>query len=418
MHKTFGFLFLLTVLSFSGAIGQTRSTHLPTIPAAAQRIILDALSQDIPWLQLAELTASDGTSIDAFGLSVAIDGNTVVVGAPNAQVGSNAYQGAVYIFVKPKSGWGNMTEIAKLTASDGKSDDFFGDSVAISGNTVLVGNTSFNGGGGYLFVRPKHGWKTKTETAKLGCGFLVAINGDTAICGTAVYVKPKSGWKSGITYAAILAVSDRNTSLGSAISIDGDVVVVGADNIGGEGAAYLYVKPKAGWGTPYNVRHIQTETAKLTPSDSTSGDYFGLSVSVNGDTVAVGAPAAIDYGAAYIFVKPVSGWVNMTETAKLTADTTDRDSSLGMSVTVRGGTLVAGNPSGTIANNHEGEAYVFLKPANGWTTTSTFDADLIPSDSEWSDEFGGSVAISGRTILVGAIHFQVMEPGAAYVFGH
>jgi hypothetical protein len=87
-------------------------------------------------------------------------------------------------------------------------------------------------------------------------------------------------------------------------------------------------------------------------------------------------------------------------------------------VTVRGSTLVAGNPSGSIANNLEGEAYVFLKPASGWTTTNAFDARLSPSDSQRFDQFGGAVGISGQTILVGDTHFEVMEPGAAYVFGH
>jgi hypothetical protein len=424
-HKTFGFVFLLAIFSCAGAVGQTRATGLSSFPVAAQRTILDALSQDMPWLQLAELTASDGASTDQFGLSVTIDGNTVVVGAPYANVGSNQGQGAAYVFVKPATGWENMTQVAKLTASDGKSDDFFGGSVAISGKTVLVGNTNFNGGGGYLFVRPKHGWKTRTETARLSCGWIGAISTDIVVCtgglGALVYVKPKSGWKSTYQYDAELIPTDGNNNF-SSVSTNGNVIVAGADNIGGEGAAYVFVKPKAGWGFPSNVRRIQTETAKLTASDSVVDDLFGQSVSVSGDTVAVGAPQAISNppiqgGAAYVFVKPASGWANMTETAKLTADTTDQDSTLGKSVAVRAGTLVAGNPSGSIANNLEGEAYVFLKPANGWVTTSTFDARLTPSATQRFDQFGGAVAISGQTILVGDTHFEVMQPGAAYVFG-
>jgi hypothetical protein len=416
LHGTFGCVFLLAIFSSAASIGQVDAMRPSSIPAAARSRIVEALSQDMSWLQLAELTASDGTSNDQFGLSVAISGNTVVVGAPYATVGSNQGQGAAYIFVKPKNGWTNMTQVAKLTASDGKSDDFFGGSVAISGKTVLIGNEGQ--GGGYIFVRPGHGWKNGTETAKLTCGPVVAISGDTAVCtgglGALVYLKPKSGWESAYQYDAELIPTDGNSNF-SSLATNGDVIVAGADNVGGEGAAYLYVKPKSGWQIQSNPRHILLQTAKLTPSDSTSDDLFGLSVSVSGDTAAVGAPGV---SAAYVFVKPVSGWIDTTETAKLTTSTTDQDSSLGRSVAIQGDTLVAGNPTGSIANNLEGEAYIFLKPTGGWVTTNMFGARLTPSDDQRFDEFGDAVAISGQTILVGDDRFQVMEPGAAFVFGH
>ena len=88
--------------------------------------------------QTAKLTASDGAAGDYFGYSVSISGNTVVVGA-SATVGTNSYQGAAYVFTEPGSGWANMTQTAKLTASDGAAGDDFGNSVSISGNTVVVG---------------------------------------------------------------------------------------------------------------------------------------------------------------------------------------------------------------------------------------------------------------------------------------
>jgi len=417
-RKALCFALFLATLPCPSALGQPGPARLSDLPVTAQSRIAESLSQDMFWLQLAELTASDGTYVDLLGFSVAIDGNTVVVGAPGSTVGSNQTQGAAYVFVKPKSGWENMTEVAKLTASDGNPDDQFGGSVAISGKTVLVGN--LDRGEAYVFVRPPHGWKTGTETARLGCGQFVAINGDTTVCASgssgAVYVRPKTGWKSTYNYDAVLVTTDGNKNFVSSVSTDGDVVVIGAADLNSKSdVAYLYVKPKGGWRITSNTKRIIAQKAILTASDSHSGDVFGLSVSVNGNTVAVGAPG---FSAAYLFVKPVGGWTNMTETAKLTANTTDYDSSLGWAVALRGNILLAGNPSGTIANNHEGEAYVFIKPAGGWKTTSTFDADLTPSDTEWFDQFGGAVAISGQTILVGATHFQVMDPGAAYVFGH
>ena len=89
--------------------------------------------------QTAKLTASDGAADDDFGISVSISGNTVVVGADDATVGGNSDQGAAYVFTEPGSGWTSMTQTAKLTASDGAANDYFGYSVSISGNTVVVG---------------------------------------------------------------------------------------------------------------------------------------------------------------------------------------------------------------------------------------------------------------------------------------
>ena len=88
--------------------------------------------------QTAKLTASDGAAGDDFGSSVSISGNTVVVGA-RCHGRRNSHQGAAYVFTEPGSGWANMTQTAKLTASDGAADDDFGYSVSISGNTVVVG---------------------------------------------------------------------------------------------------------------------------------------------------------------------------------------------------------------------------------------------------------------------------------------
>ena len=88
--------------------------------------------------QAAKLTASDGAAYDNFGISVAVDGDTVVVGAPGDD-GAGADSGSVYVFVKPTGGWATSTETAKLTASDGAALDYFGYSVAVDGDTVLVG---------------------------------------------------------------------------------------------------------------------------------------------------------------------------------------------------------------------------------------------------------------------------------------
>src|SRR5207244_11596914 len=127
------------------------------------------------------------------GSSVAVAGDTIVAGAFDATVGAHAAQGAAYVFVKPTTGWGNATQTAKLTASDGAGGDALGLSVATSGDTVVAGapfaKVGANGfqGAAYVFVKPTTGWANGTETAKLTAsdgavadqlGYSVAVSGD------------------------------------------------------------------------------------------------------------------------------------------------------------------------------------------------------------------------------------------------
>ncbi|GIW41370.1 MAG: hypothetical protein KatS3mg076_1947 [Candidatus Binatia bacterium] len=144
-----------------------------------------------PFVRQAELTASDGAAGDFFGYSVALDGDTMVVGARFDDIGANTHQGSAYVFVKPGTGWVDMTETAKLTASDGAAGDEFGRSVAISGDTAVVGAPGK--GSAYVFVEPATGWAGNlTETAKLTAsdgvgGFSVAIDSDTVVVGAPGY---------------------------------------------------------------------------------------------------------------------------------------------------------------------------------------------------------------------------------------
>jgi len=280
-----------------------------------------------PFVQQAKLTASDGTGSDALGSSVAVSGDTVVVGAPTDDVGATANQGSAYVFVKPASGWANATETAKLTASDGASGDQLGFSVAVSGDTVVAGasldNVGANAdqGSAYVFVKPASGWASATETAKL-----------TASDGAS------------------------GDELGRSVAASGDTVVGGAwlDDApaANQGSAYVFVKPASGWASA-------TQTAKLTASDGAAGDNLGVSITVSGDTVVAGAPADdigvnANQGSAYVFVKPASGWGSATETEKLTASDGAGGDQFGLSVAVSGDTVVAGAPV-----DGAGSAYVF-----------------------------------------------------------
>jgi len=388
--------------------------------------------------EIVKLTASDAAADDRFG-RVSISGDTAIVGAEgNDDAGS--FSGSAYIFVKSGTTW---IQQAKLTASDADMSDSFGNSVSISGDTVIVGaplddEAGFNAGAAYIFVKPVGGWVDSTETAKLTAldaftsdlfGRYVSISGDTAVVasiqdddagvssGSAyVFVKPVGGWVDS-TQTAKLTASDGFAFHGfSRLSISGDTAIVGAagDDDGGfeSGAAYVFVKPVGAWAD-------STQTAKLTASDAAPDDQFGASVSISGDTVIVGARTLIAGGneAAYIFVKPVGGWVDSTQTAKLTASDAAVDDFFGHSVSISGDNAIVGALGDDNAGSRSGSAYIFVKPVGGWAD-STQTAKITASDAAADDEFGRSVSISGDTAVVGA-HFDDdagEKSGSAYVF--
>jgi hypothetical protein len=386
--------------------------------------------------QLAKLTASDGLAGDYFGFAAAISGNTVVVGAPYASIGSNAHQGAAYVFVKPTTGWANMTETAKLSASDGAANSFFGTSVAISGNTIAI--EAGNGGGipVYVFVEPPSGWTSITESAKLtspvnyaggGASPSVATDGNTVVLGVPwtsyqqqqfegmvyVYAKPVGGWAGTRSPSARLVSSDgfEDIFFGTSVSVSGNTIVTCASAAPEfSSAAYLYVKPNSGWAGTL------TETARLTASNS-DGIH---SVTIAGNTVAAGAPGSIvgnnsAQGAVYVFVKPATGWVSMNDTAKLTASEGAAQDGLGISVTIgANGDEVAAGAYGR--NSDTGAVYAFVKPSTGWTNM-TQSAEFAASDGAAGDWLGNSVGIAGSLIIAGAPEFNISEPGAAYLFG-
>ncbi len=346
-----------------------------------------------PWVQAGELTASDGQPADNLGIAVSINDNTVAVGAPQAVINGNVAQGAVYVFVEPSGGWENMTQTAKLTASDGSAGNFLGLSVSISGNTVVAGapgatvGSNAQQGAAYVFVEPSGGWTDTNETAKL-----TASDGESL------------------------------DALGSSVWIDGSTVVAGAPqasvkNDDYRGAAYIFVAPANGWTST-------TQTAKLTASKGAAGDGLGTSVSVSGNTAVAGAPGTAissraNQGAAYVYVEPANGWANMTETAQLTVSAGKANNNLGLSVAINGNTVVAGALYGS--DQTYGSAFVFVEPAKGWTTTSTSNAELTtPSAIRQEDDFfGQQAAINGSLIVVGAPNSVANlneSQGAAYVF--
>ena len=334
--------------------------------------LVGGLAAATPDTEIVKLTASDAAAGDWFGRYVAVSGATVVVGAPNDDDnGSNS--GSAYVFVRSGISWSQQ---AKLTASDAAAFDFFGVSVAISGDTAVVGANFDDGkgvdsGSAYVFVRSGTTW---TEQAKLTASDAAALD-----------------------------------QFGIEVSISGDTAVVGAfsddDSGSRSGSAYVFVHSGATW----------TEQAKLTASDAAIDDRFGRSVSVSGDTAVVGAVGDDDdgqnSGSAYVFVRSGTTW---TEQAKLTASDAATFDIFGISVSISGDTaLVAAwlHDDNFILS---GAAYMFVRSGTTWTE----QAKLPASDPAANDRFGVSVSISGETAVVGAYlnDDTGSDSGSAYVF--
>ena len=386
--------------------------------------------------ETAKLTSSDGESKDNFGYSVSISGDVIVVGATGDD-DNGMDLGSAYVFEKPTSGWVNTTETAKLTSSDGESEDYFGCSVSISGDVIVVGaygddDNGSNTGSVYLFKKPSNTWLDTTETYKKSAkiylsnifnnyGYRVAIDGNYSVITSTedttgiVYVLFYDG-NAWITQAKLTASDEASGDyFGCSVSISGNVIVVGAygddvDNQSLSGSAYVFVKPSGGWTN-------MTQTAKLKHIAPRENDYFGYSVDIFGNRIAVGAPGDEQgEGAVCVFRRPATGWADMTYTAKLT-NSKYPNNHLGYSVSISGDVVVAGAIGGSSNDSKSGSAYVFKKPIGGWADM-TETAKLTASDGEEYDYFGCSVDISGDIIVAGAYQNDDngTNSGSAYVY--
>ena len=373
------------------------------------------------WSQQAYLKASNSDSGDLFGDSVAIFGDTVVVGAPIEASNTNGVDGdesdnsatragAAYVFVR--DGTGNWTQQAYLKASNSDGGDFFGNSVAITGDTVVVGAvgeastaTGINGnetdnmatfaGAAYVFVRDGSGsWSqqaylkaSNTETFDT-FGNSVAASGDT-----------------------VVVSAEREES--AAVGIDADQSDNSANS---SGAAYVFTRDgSANW----------SQQAYLKASNTDGGDLFGHSVAIAGDTVLIGARleasnatgvngdesdnSASQAGAAYVFLRnSANAWIQQ---AYLKASNSDAGDVFGSSVAIVGDNVLIGaraedsNASGVAGDQSDnsttdsGSAYVFARDGTG---TWAQQAYLKASNTDAGDEFSSSVAIAGDTMMVSA----------------
>lgn len=390
------------------------------------------IRQQGPGSQITYLKAANPDKDDVFGTTIALSGNTLVVGAwgesSNATgvngIGSNntsRHSGAAYVFVyTPATGW---VQQAYLKASNTNAGDNFGNSVAISGDTIVIGaryedssatgvngdesdNQAGDSGAAYVFVRSADTWTQqaylKASNSGIGdhFGTSVAISGDTIVVG---------------------ARGEDSSSTG----VDGDAT----DNLASDsGAAYVYVRDGNGnW----------SQQAYLKASNTDAGDAFGVSVAIDGETVAVGSVfedsnakgidgdqsnnSATDSGAAYIFSRTGSSW---SQQAYIKSANADEHDYFAGALDISGDTLLIGavhedsnatGVNGDQSNNSasgrsSGAAYVFTRTGQSWLQT----AYLKASNTGREDWFGHSVAILGDEAIVGA---RLEDSGASGVNG-
>jgi MYXO-CTERM domain-containing protein len=317
------------------------------------------------WDETAKLLPGDGDAADAFGRAVAVDGDTIVVTAPDDEAG-----GAAYVFVTDGDTWSQQ---ARLTAADGQAGWTFGRSVAISGDTVVVGaprdpHAGFLSGSAYVFVRAGAAW---SQEAKL--------------------VAPDAS---------------PQAELGYDVAIDGGVIVVGApekdDTSGDEpGSAYVFVLGVDGWA-------LDTE---LVPATTAPRDHFGISVAIDGTTILVGAPWNDDLpvpGYAHVFIDGQDGW---TEDVRLAPGDAGFRKRFGWEVDLDGDHAWIGAITDAAAGDEAGAAYVFGREEGVWAQ----ERKVIASDAMPSDLFGSTLSVSGDTAVVGLL-FEDNDAERAFVF--
>lgn len=318
-----------------------------------------------------KLTADDGWILDSFGAAVALSGDRLVVGAPGTD-DFGISSGSAYVFEHDGANW---IQTARLLAADGIQGDDFGRSISLSGDRLVVGTP----------------WDDDNGTSS-----------------GSVYVFEYDGidW---VQAAKLLAADGiQGNEFGSAVSLDGDRLVVNAPGYGyiiNSGAVYIFEYDGAHW----------VQTTKLTQpwADMTS---FGHAVSLSGDQLAVGAPKDdhnwADTGTAFIYEYNGSDWIRRVQLSGNDVITGDR---FGAAVSLSGDRLVVGAPEQKVQNTNRGSAYVFEKIYYfEWAET----AKLLAADGQPEDFFGNDVSLSGDRVVVGAYGGFGTYSGSAYVFDY
>jgi hypothetical protein len=483
-------LYLLTLATLSLTISSCGGGN--DSPQASRQIVAQLVQQGY-------LKASNTEANDVFGYSVALAGDTLAVGVPgeaSAATGINGNQvdnsapnsGAVYVFTRTNGIWSQQ---AYLKASNTETNDGFGGSVALDGDTLAVGatgeasadgnqtdNSAVDSGAVYAFTRANGVWSqqayikaSNTEAGDL-FGVSLALAGDTLAVGAtgeasadgnqtdnnapnsgAVYVFTRTNGVWNQQAYVKSSNTEANDGFGESLALAGDTLAVGATGeasaatgIDGEqtnnsavesGAVYVFTRTGSTW----------TQQAYVKASNTEGLDWFGYSVALTGDTLAVGAlfeasdatgingnqtdNSAPKSGAVYVFTRTYGVW---SQQAYVKASNSEGLDLFGSSIALTGDTMAVGafgeaSANGNQTNNsapESGAAYVFTRTGSTWTQQAYVKA----SNAEGLDLFGSSIALAGDTLIVGAlfeasaatgvngnqVNNNAPDSGAAYVF--
>jgi len=414
------FICILLIATAFPVVGSLNDSTITSIPKSYQ----SCTKSD--WSEMKKLLASDGATDAIFGTTVSLDGDTALIGAPLGN-GNEVLSGSAYVFTRTGTTW---TQQQKLIASDGIAFNEFGCSVSLSGDTALIGAREWSSapgfGSAYVFTRTGTTWTQQQKLiASDGApmdqfGNAVALSGDTALIGAPydddhgsvsgsayVFIRTGNTW----TQQTKLIASDgyTNDEFGKSVSLSGDTALIGAwmdDALGtNSGSAYVFTRTGTTW----------TQQQKLIASDGAPDERFGWSVFISGDTALIGAwlddDNGADSGSAYVFIRTGNTWTQQT---KLIASDGVAGDWFGSSVSLDGDTALIGAYKDDDNGQDSGSAYVFIRTGTTWTQQQK----LIASDGGAGDCFGKSVSLSGDTALIGAPYDDDngVDSGSAFVF--
>jgi len=378
------------------------------------------------WPEDQELQAAEIGDTDYFGRSIAANGSTALVGAVYDDEGAFGNAGSVCVFELIGGSW---IQVDRLLASDYINSGFFGGSVAMSGDSAIIGSHGFNvkRGAAYVFVRGPSEW---TEEQKLTApdaaaldefGYAVAIDGDTAVIGSfrsdhslltdpgSAYVFTRSGSVWSFEQKLVAGEPAHDDWLGYKVAISGDTVAVAALQHNTTGAVYVFTRSGTVW----------SQEQKLTGSGGADDGNFGRWLALSGETLVVGSSTTdhsslVNAGAVYVFERTGGTW---SEVQRLIPSDAQEYAAFGTSVAMLDDTLLIGATDDVYGVEDAGSAYIFTRSDGVWTEQQ----ELIASNRQEGARLGFAVALTAELALVTAPWFDidlVSDAGAACSYRH
>ncbi|BBN83835.1 hypothetical protein PA25_38200 [Pseudoalteromonas sp. A25] len=374
------------------------------------------------------ILANDSKTEDHFGYSAAIDGNTILVGAPKADTDGRENAGAAYVYALDGNGWSQQ---AKLVAKPAFTEDTLGGNVAIKGDIAMLGamrrdDKGKDSGAVISFVRQSNNWTQQqiitAPDAKPGDAFgqTISLTEKHLVIGAPrndavgvdsgaayIYTRENDTWR----FQTKITASDGAAEdlFGISVAIDGNTLLVGADlndeQAENAGAVYVFVLHNDQW----------QQEAKLMASDGSKTDIFGVRVAISDNTALISARRddveglGVDAGSAYIFERNGRTW---TQTIKLTSPDGRADDRFGRGVALSKGTALISAMNHDSNGTDTGAVYVYKKGANGWHYTSKITAKIsLPND-----RFGWNVSLSDGTAVIATPNHDGIGKDSGAVF--